>query len=161
VIMKGKGSDDKDEEGNNGGPPGEAMVSMIICMIILTIFFIFFCLIPVYRLLERRWRHWDLVENDPRWNVDTFQFSPSAAASKHSRQNSYRQQPAPAYTLTEDVEAAGASMMARPPSYSQLYHHRGHQDRLDHEDSEGGSQSSLGEPPPYKSVDSGVDRVGI
>merc|ERR1712029_403447 len=77
--------------------------------------------------------------------------SPPAAASKHSRQNSYRQQPAPAYTLTEDVEAAGASMMARPPSYSQLYHHRGHQDRLDHEDSEGGPQSSLGEPPPYRS----------
>ena len=49
VIMKGKGSDDRDEEGSNGGPPGEAMVSMIICMIILTIFFIFFCLIPVYR----------------------------------------------------------------------------------------------------------------
>ena len=55
------------------------------------------------------------------------------------------------HSRTEDVEAAGASMMARPPSYSQLYHHRGHQDRLDHEDSEGGSQSSLGEPPPYKS----------
>ena len=41
--MKGKTSDDKDEEGDNAGPPGEAMVSMIICMIILTIFFIFFC----------------------------------------------------------------------------------------------------------------------
>lgn len=58
--MKGKTSDDKDEEGDNAGPPGEAMVSMIICMIILTIFFIFFCLVPVYR--------WD-TEN---WNIVTF-----------------------------------------------------------------------------------------
>ena len=38
-----------------------------------------------------------------RWNGDRFQFSPSAAATKHSRQSSYRQQgpsqgPAPAYT---------------------------------------------------------------
>merc|ERR1712012_227965 len=141
---------------NNGS--GAAMVSMIICMIILTIFFIFFCLIPVYRLLERRWRHWDLVENDPRWNVDTFQFSPSAAATKHSRQNSYRQQPAPAYTLSEDVEAAGVSMLAEPPSYSQLYQHGG---RQDHDNSDDGSESSLGEPPPYKSVESGVDRLGM
>ena len=53
--MKGKTSDDKDEEGDNAGPPGEAMVSMIICMIILTIFFIFFCLVPVYRWDTENW----------------------------------------------------------------------------------------------------------
>ena len=55
------------------------------------------------------------------------------------------------HSRTEDVEAAGASMMAQPPSYDQLYHHRGRQDPLDHDDSDAGSQSSLGEPPPYKS----------
>ena len=44
-----------------------------------------------------------LTTSSIRWNGDRFQFSPSAAATKHSRQNSYRQQgpsqgPAPAYT---------------------------------------------------------------
>merc|ERR1712233_157191 len=130
-------------------PKGEALVSMIICMIILIIFFVFFCLIPVYRLLERRWRHWDLIENDPRWNVDTFQFSPSAAATKHSRQSSLRhgqnQGPAPAYS-PNDPEA-----LPRPPSYNQLF-------------SEAENVSSLGDggsPPPYKSVESGVEKMGL
>ena len=49
---------------------------------------------------------------------------------------------------SEDVEAAGVSMLAEPPSYSQLYQHGG---RQDHDNSDDGSESSLGEPPPYKS----------
>merc|ERR1712107_414875 len=86
-VKKGENSRMKEAKENLtvSGTTGEAMVSMIICMIILIIFIIFFCLLPLYRLLERRWGHWDQVENDPRWNVDTFQFSASAAANKHSR----------------------------------------------------------------------------
>merc|ERR1712032_1085245 len=33
---------------------------------------IFFCMVPVYKALEKRWNHWDDLENDPRWNADIF-----------------------------------------------------------------------------------------
>merc|ERR1719385_639492 len=39
---------------------------------------IFFCMVPVYKALEKRWNHWDDLENDPRWNADSFQFSPTS-----------------------------------------------------------------------------------
>merc|ERR1712210_427732 len=44
----------------------------------LTIVMIFFCMVPVYKALEKRWSHWDDLENDPRWNADSFQFSPTS-----------------------------------------------------------------------------------
>jgi len=34
--------------------------------------------VPVYKALEKRWNHWDDLENDPRWNADSFQFSPTS-----------------------------------------------------------------------------------
>merc|ERR1719300_1671517 len=51
---------------------------MIIMIVILTIVMIFFCMVPVYKALEKRWNHWDDLENDPRWNADSFQFSPTS-----------------------------------------------------------------------------------
>jgi len=35
-------------------------------------------MVPVYKALEKRWNHWDDLENDPRWNADSFQFSPTS-----------------------------------------------------------------------------------
>jgi len=58
--------------------PGSAIWAMIIMIIILTIVMIFFCMVPVYKALEKRWNHWDDLENDPRWNADSFQFSPTS-----------------------------------------------------------------------------------
>merc|ERR1712107_726725 len=134
-VKKGENSRMKEAKENLtvSGTTGEAMVSMIICMIILIIFIIFFCLLPLYRLLERRWSHWDQVENDPRWNVDTFQFSASAAANKHSRQNSYRQHHQP----------------PAPPYHQQL------------EEIQVPRAPSLGSPPPYTSVDSGIENRNV
>merc|ERR1712126_539074 len=34
--------------------------------------------VPVYKALQTRWKHWDDLENDPRWNADSFQFSPTS-----------------------------------------------------------------------------------
>ena len=115
----------------------QAVVSMIVCMIILLIFFIFFCLLPVYRLLEKRWNHWNQVstttsftmtarlscmqvENDPRWAGDQFQFSARPPSSK--------------------AECRGVPL---PPSYSQIFHCN--------------DGDTLGSPPPYKSVESGIN----
>ena len=53
------------------------MWGMTIMMVTLVIIIFFFCMLPVYRLLQKRWKHWDQIENDPRWNVDHFQFSPT------------------------------------------------------------------------------------
>jgi len=58
--------------------PGSAIWAMIIMIIILTIVMVFFCMVPVYKALEKRWNHWDDLENDPRWNADSFQFSPTS-----------------------------------------------------------------------------------
>ena len=52
---------------------------LAIMMIILVIVAFFFCIVPVYRLIQKRRTYWDQIENDPRWNVDHFQFSSSAA----------------------------------------------------------------------------------
>ena len=62
-------------------PPDEAMWGMTIMMIILLIVAFFFCIVPVYRLIQKRRTYWDQIENDPRWNVDHFQFYPSAGNS--------------------------------------------------------------------------------
>jgi hypothetical protein len=58
--------------------PGSAIWAVIIMIIILTIVMVFFCMVPVYKALEKRWNHWDDLENDPRWNADSFQFSPTS-----------------------------------------------------------------------------------
>ena len=35
--------------------------AMVVCMLILLNLFIFFCLLPVYKLLKKRWNHWNQV----------------------------------------------------------------------------------------------------
>jgi hypothetical protein len=62
-------------------PPDKAKWGMTIMMIILVIVAFFFCIVPVYRLIKKRRTYWDQIENDPRWNVDHFQFSSSAGHS--------------------------------------------------------------------------------
>ena len=61
---------------------GEAMWGMTIIMMLLVIVAIFFCILPVMRLIKKRMNYWDQIENDPRWNIDHFQFSPSHAATQ-------------------------------------------------------------------------------
>merc|ERR1711973_970013 len=55
---------------------------MTIIMVILVMVAIFFCIMPVYKLIKKRMNYWDQVENDPRWNIDHFQFSPTTLSSQ-------------------------------------------------------------------------------
>merc|ERR1711915_925295 len=73
-------------------PTGDAMWGMIIMIILLLIVAFFFCILPVYRLIKRRMNYWDQVENDPRWNIDHFQFSPTSSSNNYgvNRANSFR-----------------------------------------------------------------------
>jgi len=59
-------------------PGGSAIWAMIVLIVILIMVVIFFCMVPVYKALQTRWKHWDDLENDPRWNADSFQFSPTS-----------------------------------------------------------------------------------
>ena len=58
------------------------MWGMTIIMIILVMVAIFFCIMPVIRLIKKRMSYWDQIENDPRWNIDHFQFSPTHTATQ-------------------------------------------------------------------------------
>ena len=51
---------------------------MMTVIIILVVVIIFCCALPFYRALEKRWHHWDDLGNDPRWDVENFQFSPTS-----------------------------------------------------------------------------------
>jgi len=65
-------------EGEIEGTPAEATWAMITVIIILIVVIIFCCALPFYRALEKRWHHWDDLGNDPRWDVENFQFSPTS-----------------------------------------------------------------------------------
>ena len=56
----------------------EATWAMMTVIIILVVVIIFCCALPFYRALEKRWHHWDDLGNDPRWDVENFQFSPTS-----------------------------------------------------------------------------------
>eukprot|EP00090_Calanus_glacialis_P012629 TRINITY_DN21230_c0_g1_i1.p1 TRINITY_DN21230_c0_g1~~TRINITY_DN21230_c0_g1_i1.p1 ORF type:complete len:307 (-),score=93.34 TRINITY_DN21230_c0_g1_i1:119-1039(-) len=60
------------------GTPAEATWAMLTVLIIIIVVIIFCCLLPFYRALEKRWHHWDDLGNDPRWDVENFQFSPTS-----------------------------------------------------------------------------------
>jgi len=60
------------------GTPAEATWAMLTVLIILVVVLIFCCLLPFYKALEKRWHHWDDLANDPRWDVENFQFSPTS-----------------------------------------------------------------------------------
>lgn len=138
---------------------GSAVWAMIILIIILIIVMIFFCCVPMYRALEKRWSHWDDLENDPRWNADSFQFSPTSpqviraqipqlASNKlqynrlstcgsvggSSRSGSFRNNCA----LPRSEDQVEIKM---PPAYTDLYTPA----------SEGADSSPLGSPPAYYS----------
>merc|ERR1719357_1968643 len=112
-------------------PTGDAMWGMIIMIILLLIVAFFFCILPVYRLIKKRMNYWDQIENDPRWNIDHFQFSPSHAATQ---------------TRTYRVPADIAIKM--PPAYSDLFINN-----------TVGYESSLGDPPSYYFATHGEDTV--
>jgi len=65
-------------EGEIEGTPAEATWAMMTVIIILVVVIIFCCALPFYRALEKRWHHWDDLGNDPRWDVENFQFSPTS-----------------------------------------------------------------------------------
>jgi len=60
------------------GTPAEATWAMLTVIIIIVVVVIFFCLRPFFRALEKRDQHWDDLENDPRWDAENFQFSPTS-----------------------------------------------------------------------------------
>jgi len=136
--------------------PGSAIWAMIIMIIILVIVMVFFCMVPFYKALEKRWKHWDDIENDPRWNAETFQFSPTSpqvarstlaggnkynrlsinrdSVSGSSRSNSFRNHCA----IPRDEDQVEIKM---PPAYADLFS----------AGTGGGSEGSLGSPPAYYS----------
>lgn len=74
------------------GTPAEATWAMITVLVVVVVVLVFCCLVPFYRALEKRYHHWEDEENDPRWDNDQFQFSPtsprlerSASASNYNR----------------------------------------------------------------------------
>jgi len=60
------------------GTPAEATWAMLTVIIVIVVVVIFFCLRPFFRALEKRDQHWDDLENDPRWDAENFQFSPTS-----------------------------------------------------------------------------------
>merc|ERR1711872_366814 len=117
---------DKMSEGNESvlPPPNteEAMWGMTIIMIILVMVAIFFCIMPVIRLIKKRMSYWDQIENDPRWNIDHFQFSPTHTATQGDTR---------IHRLPDQIE------IKMPPAYSDLF------------SIDTGDDASLGDPPSY------------
>lgn len=70
------------------GTPAEATWAMITVIVVVIVVLVFCCLVPFYRALEKRYHHWEDEENDPRWDNDQFQFSPTSPRLKRSASNS-------------------------------------------------------------------------
>jgi len=70
------------------GTPAEATWAMIIVLVVVIVVLVFCCLVPFYRALEKRYHHWEDEENDPRWDNDQFQFSPTSPRLERSASNS-------------------------------------------------------------------------
>jgi len=147
-------------------PPGEAIWAMIIMVTLILVILVFFCCMPFYQALEKRWRHWDDPENDPRWNAEHFQFSPTSprlgrrddAKNKYnrlsnastiggssssmgvSRGSSFRNQ----CKFPRDPEQVEIQM---PPSYTDIFNQGS------------GDMSSLGTPPAYYSTSQSEEEI--
>jgi len=135
-------------------PEDAAMWAALTVLVILVVVLIVFCCIPVYKALAKRWRHWDDLDNDPRWARDTFQFSPtspqldrdtkynrlSASSSTFSRSSSFRVNKldrlpdagCPLPRMEDQVE------IKMPPAYTDIF-------------TTIGEEESLGSPPKYYS----------
>lgn len=70
------------------GTPAEATWAMITVLVVVIVVLVFCCLVPFYRALEKRYHHWEDEENDPRWDNDQFQFSPTSPRLERSASNS-------------------------------------------------------------------------
>ena len=53
----------------------EATWAMITVIVVIIVVVIFCCFVPFWRALKKRDHHWEDPENDPRWDLDNFQFS--------------------------------------------------------------------------------------
>ena len=53
----------------------EATWAMITVIVVIIVVVIFCCFVPFWRALKKRDDHWEDPENDPRWDLDNFQFS--------------------------------------------------------------------------------------
>merc|ERR1719233_2884145 len=105
---------------------------MTIIMILLVMVAIFFCILPVMRLIKKRMNYWDQIENDPRWNIDNFQLSPTHTATQGQART---------YRIPADIA------IKMPPAYSDLFINNT------------GYESSLGDPPSYYFATHGEDTV--
>jgi len=148
----------------SSGPPGEAIWAMIIMVTIMLVVVLFFCCMPFYKALEKRWKHWDNPENDPRWNLDQFQFSPTSPrlgarveGNKYNRLSYSSQGDNGSSVLSNGGSFRNICILPRdpeqveikmPPSYRELF-------------SKGeGDDSSLGTPPAYYSNNHSGDEIG-
>jgi len=124
----------------------EATWGMIILFIVLTIVVFFFCCVPTYKALQARYSHWDDPENDPRWNHDQFQFSPTSPRLQTKSPHQYNR----LSVCSQQTVSRGGSFrntcnlprmddqfeVKLPPAYADIC---------------SGSGSSLGTPPAYTS----------
>lgn len=127
----------------------EAVWGMFILVVILIIVLVFFCLMPVYRALMARYTHWDDPENDPRWNADQFQFSPTSPRLQCRDANKYnRLSVCSNQTVSRGSSFRNTCVLPRPedqveikmpPAYADIFN------------TGSGDVSSLGTPPAYYS----------
>jgi len=139
------------------GTQGEATWAMLTVIIIIVVVVIFCLLLPFYRALEKRWHHWDDPGNDPRWDVENFQFSPTSP--QLSRDPKYNRlstcsadnssQRTSSSGITRGNSFRNTCVMPRfedqvefklPPSYDDLF-------------TKGYTEQSNGTPPPYSKTD--------
>jgi len=147
-------------------PPGEAIWAMIIMVTLLLVVLVFFCCMPFYQAMEKRWRHWDDPENDPRWNVEQFQFSPTSPrlGTRSEAKNKYNRL-SNASTIGGSSSSMGVSRgssfrntckfprdpeqveIQMPPSYTDIFNQGS------------GDVSSLGTPPAYYSTSQSEEEI--
>eukprot|EP00092_Neocalanus_flemingeri_P014874 GFUD01016064.1.p1 GENE.GFUD01016064.1~~GFUD01016064.1.p1 ORF type:complete len:183 (-),score=49.76 GFUD01016064.1:422-970(-) len=77
---------EQDEQDKQGEIEG-GTVAMLVLLVILIFLLVFFCLMPYFRAMFKRWKHWDDPENDPRWNTEHFQFSTSPKLDREPNYN--------------------------------------------------------------------------
>jgi len=139
------------------GTQGEATWAMLTVIIIIVVVVIFCLLLPFYRALEKRWHHWDDPGNDPRWDVENFQFSPTSPQlnrdPKYNRLSTCSADNSSQRTSSSGINRGNSfrntCVMPRfedqvefklPPSYDDLF-------------DEGYTEQSNRTPPPYSKTD--------
>eukprot|EP00088_Acartia_fossae_P015258 TRINITY_DN18331_c0_g1_i1.p1 TRINITY_DN18331_c0_g1~~TRINITY_DN18331_c0_g1_i1.p1 ORF type:complete len:315 (+),score=86.15 TRINITY_DN18331_c0_g1_i1:140-1084(+) len=125
----------------------EATWGMLILFIVLTILVFFFCCVPTYKAIQARYMHWEDPENDPRWNADQFQFSPTSPRLQPKNNGYNRLSVCSQQTVSRGSSFRNNCVLPRmddqfevkmPPAYADIC-------------SGSGEISSLGTPPAYTS----------